>query len=904
MSAPLFPHNQDAYESAAAMLAETGRAAIIHPTGTGKSFIGFKLCEDYRDAAVCWLSPSDYIYRTQTENWKSAGGEVPENIKFFTYAKLMNMSEEEIRLIEPSLIVLDEFHRAGAEMWGRGVQTLLSVCEGVPVLGLSATAVRYLDIRRNMADELFDGNVASEISLGEAIVRGILTPPKYVLSVFSFYKELENYLRRAEKLQNPYDRDRAIYRVEMLKRALEKSYGMDVIFEKHITERTGKYILFCSSFTHMKAMMDKQREWFGKIDDAPHTYYVYSGDLKSMQSFDRFKADNDNSHLRLLYCIDTLNEGIHVDDVSGVILLRPTVSPIVYKQQIGRAMSAGKPGETVVFDIVANISGLYGIDSVMEEMLSAIEYYRYLGCESEIVNKSFCVIDEVRNCKELFDELESALGSTWEQMYEAARVYYEENGNLLPPRSYVTEQGCYLGRWVGAQRSSYHRHDPALTPQRIAMLEEIGMSWLSLRERFWEESYSIVKEYYNKRRSLDGLAAYSRKAYSWTLLQRRKFRDGSLTEEQVERLNEVGMVWEPEDVWQRKFEAAREYFTEHGNLDIPAGYVTRTGIGLGVWYRGIRNQYREGTLCSQRLARLESIGFDPVSVKTRVWMSYYREVKAYFEANGNSDVSSDYVTDSGLKLGVWVSCQRYACSKGSLSREQTELLDDIGFSWQRDDSRWQVGFDCLEKYLQGFGNANVPSGYVTPEGFELGRWTAAQRTRRRQGKLSAVRIDKLTAAGFCWDPADAAWNNGFDRARAYYADNGNLNVPASYTEEDGFRLGAWISAKRSLYRRGSLPPERAAQLEGIGMVWDVLAYLWQTGYDHAREFYLEKGHLQIPKGYTSPDGYALFNWIDSEKKKHRSGKQTAERAELLREIGFVCGSSRVCSECGAVERAV
>lgn len=69
MEISLFEHNQTAYEAAMAMLFETGKAAVIHPTGTGKSFVGFKLCEEHPDKTVCWLSPSDYIFRTQLKIW-------------------------------------------------------------------------------------------------------------------------------------------------------------------------------------------------------------------------------------------------------------------------------------------------------------------------------------------------------------------------------------------------------------------------------------------------------------------------------------------------------------------------------------------------------------------------------------------------------------------------------------------------------------------------------------------------------------------------------------------------------------------------------------------------------------------------------------------------------------------
>lgn len=192
-SIKLFEHNIEAYNSALSLLEKNGKAAIIHPTGTGKSLIAFKLSEDNPNKKICWLSPSEYIFMTQCENLTEMNFEVPKNIVFFTYSKLMLLSEEELNCLKPDYIILDEFHRCGAEMWGKGVQRLLHVCNNVPVLGLSATNIRYLDNQRDMADELFDGNIASYMTLGEAIVRGILNPPKYVLSMFVYDETFKKY---------------------------------------------------------------------------------------------------------------------------------------------------------------------------------------------------------------------------------------------------------------------------------------------------------------------------------------------------------------------------------------------------------------------------------------------------------------------------------------------------------------------------------------------------------------------------------------------------------------------------------------------------------------------------------------------------------------------------------------
>ncbi|MCD8074994.1 MAG: Helicase associated domain protein, partial [Lachnospiraceae bacterium] len=516
----LFEHNQSAYEAAVDMMKQRGKAAVIHPTGTGKSFIGFRLCADHPEERILWLSPSDYIFKTQLENLKAAtGGEVPSNIIFCTYAKLMWMSDAQMEEIVPSYIILDEFHRCGAEVWGQGVQKLLAAFPDTPILGLSATNIRYLDNQRDMAEELFEGNIASEMTLGEAIVRGILNSPKYVLSVYSCQQRaetsprsraaagraahaentscwngtLEKYEKRVKAAKNRAVRDTCERYLEDLKRALEMSEGLDEIFDKHMTDRTGKYIVFCSNKEHMDEMMG-HLEWFERVDQHPHVYSLYSSDPGADQAFDDFRADDDATHLRLLYCIDALNEGIHIEGISGVILLRPTVSPIIYKQQIGRALSASRSNDAVVFDIVQNVNCLESIGLVEDEMQLVTSYYRSLGEDSRIVNEHFRIIDEVKNCREIFNKLNDTLSASWDMMFGLAKAYYGEHGNLEMSSGYATEDGYPLGLWVatqrGARNGATHGH---LTEERIRKLDSIGMVWESFQDRLWEKNYAAAK---------------------------------------------------------------------------------------------------------------------------------------------------------------------------------------------------------------------------------------------------------------------------------------------------------------------------------------------------------------------------------------------------------------------------
>lgn len=414
------------------MLENEGKAAIVHPTGTGKSFIAFQLCADHPDKTVCWLSPSAYIFRTQMENLTAVtGGEQPENIHFFTYAKLLSMELEEMSEIRPDYVILDEFHRCGAEMWGQGVDRLLHMYPDAKLLGLSATSVRYLDGQRNMADELFDGNVANEMTLGEAIVRGILPAPKYVVGIYSYQKELEKYQRRIQRAKSRPTRDAAQVYLDALRRKLEMADGLDVMFQKHMTDRSGKYLVFCANKEHMDELLCHVSQWFGGVDPEPHVYRAYSEDPETSQTFAAFKADG-SAHLKLLFCIDMLNEGIHTPDVSGVILFRPTVSPTVYKQQIGRALSCGSARTPLILDVVNNVENLYSIGTIQEEMQAAITYYRYLG--GGIVQERFEIIDEVRECRQLFARLEDSLSVPWEHMFVCAAAFYREHGHLNVPK--------------------------------------------------------------------------------------------------------------------------------------------------------------------------------------------------------------------------------------------------------------------------------------------------------------------------------------------------------------------------------------------------------------------------------------------------------------------------------------
>lgn len=132
------------------------------------------MIEDNKNKKTVYIAPSNAILHGIKNNIFESGLDMADfpNLKRITYQKLMNLTDDEIKKLKCDYIILDEFHHCGAPEWGNGVNRLLERNPNVKILGLSATPIRYFDNLRDMSDEIFEGNVASEMTLEEAIEKG------------------------------------------------------------------------------------------------------------------------------------------------------------------------------------------------------------------------------------------------------------------------------------------------------------------------------------------------------------------------------------------------------------------------------------------------------------------------------------------------------------------------------------------------------------------------------------------------------------------------------------------------------------------------------------------------------------------------------------------------------------
>lgn len=257
----LYEHNQKAYDALLDMLGECDRACVIKPTGTGKFVIFAKMVQDNPDKRFLLLGTNDYMFNDQMANLAEiAPGFTPENLQFMTYSAAMMAARRGEEISGYDVVVVDEFHRCGAEEWGKGVTHILDANESAKVVGFSATPIRYSDGGRNMADEMFDGNVAYSMELEEAWLRGILPIPKYVTAFYEAPKELGRLAKSIAGIKDEMVMKRFEKKYENLRRSLTEAGGVREAIAKHLKKRDAKVIVFCPRVAKLREFMLLRRD--------------------------------------------------------------------------------------------------------------------------------------------------------------------------------------------------------------------------------------------------------------------------------------------------------------------------------------------------------------------------------------------------------------------------------------------------------------------------------------------------------------------------------------------------------------------------------------------------------------------------------------------------------------------
>ena len=910
MSMTLNPVNEAAFQKAVQSLETLNRAAVFHPTGTGKSCIAWKVVEAHPQTTFFWLvAGAQRLALRQAELTRYNGGTLPGNVRFCDCEKLAAATPEQwVRLGEqkPGCVVLDCYHELSAVCWAQSVQKLLRMCPQAKVLGLGVPNGAPVCAA---AQELFADCIVSHMTVAEAMAAGTMpVPSAYAALLWPQEEELATLRARIKNLCMPKGDTSLRVQYEELSWSLRQVENLTVLLPRLLSDTSGHYLVLFESAAYQEKLGVELEQLLRTVDPAVRFYAADHACFADSAAVETFLSDTAPGP-KVLLCVNAPGVQQPLEGLAGVILVRQSSLMSTFKQMLCRALVAAGSRSVPVFDLVAQFEGLGNGRTLQRDCTEAMT-------RAGSKTPGFRQERPMQQTYRLYGKLRREMEARWEVLCQAAADAAVKEGTLELPRSYTIHSGVPVGKWLELQRQVQAGQRPGrLTAEQAAKLEKLGIRWNHRLEAAWEKGFASAQKYRTEHGDLLVPVRYRDKndfaLGEWIVYNRQRYLGGNLTQNRIERLEAIGMVWSTSnDLWEQNYAAATQYYLEHGDLEVPIKYETPSGFGLGVWLGAQRAAHKAGELPQEQLERLDALGIDWTNRNDRKWMSLYDVAAAYYHEHGNLNVPSEYVTPDGVLLGKWVARQRYAYlnpdrSSARVTPERKALLDKLGMVWEKYDP-WQERYDLALAYKTEHGDLEIPSVYKTADGVWLGSWVSRQRQALNSGSsaLSSERR-KLLRTLFKGerrpsDPAadhgtvrEANWERNFRSAARYARKYKHLLVPASYVDSDGVRLGVWISNLRAARKNRpdsyQVTPAHIKKLNSIGMVWDARDAKWGTAYQQAKIYYKAHGNLHAAANYKSDEtGFCLGDWLRRMREWDitHDPKLTPERRAMLDKIGM------------------
>lgn len=910
MSMTLNPVNEAAFQKAVQSLETLNRAAVFHPTGTGKSCIAWKVVEAHPQTTFFWLvAGAQRLALRQAELTRYNGGTLPGNVRFCDCEKLAAATPEQwVRLGEqkPGCIVLDCYHELSAVCWAQSVQKLLRMCPQAKVLGLGVPNGAPVCAA---AQELFADCIVSHMTVAEAMAAGTMpVPSAYAALLWPQEEELATLRARIKNLCMPKGDTSLRVQYEELSWSLRQVENLTVLLPRLLSDTSGHYLVLFESAAYQEKLGTELEQLLRTVDPAVRFYAADHACFADSAAVETFLSDTAPGP-KVLLCVNAPGVQQPLEGLAGVILVRQSSLMSTFKQMLCRALVAAGSRSVPVFDLVAQFEGLGNGRTLQRDCTEAMT-------RAGSKTPGFRQERPMQQTYRLYGKLRREMEARWEVLCQAAADAAAKEGTLELPRSYTIHSGVPVGKWLELQRQVQAGQRPGrLTAEQAAKLEKLGIRWNHRLEAAWEKGFASAQKYRTEHGDLLVPVRYRDKndfaLGEWIVYNRQRYLGGNLTQNRIERLEAIGMVWSTSnDLWEQNYAAATQYYLEHGDLEVPIKYETPSGFGLGVWLGAQRAAHKAGELPQEQVERLDALGMDWTNRNDRKWMSLYDVAAAYYHEHGNLNVPSEYVTPDGVLLGKWVARQRYAYlnpdrSSARVTPERKALLDKLGMVWEKYDP-WQERYDLALAYKTEHGDLEIPSVYKTADGVWLGSWVSRQRQTLNSGS-SALSSERRKLLRILFkgerrpnDPAadhgtvrEANWERNFRSAARYARKYKHLLVPASYVDSDGVRLGVWISNLRAARKNRpdsyQVTPAHIKKLNSIGMVWDARDAKWGTAYQQAKAYYKAHGNLHAAANYKSDEtGFCLGNWLRRMREwdTTHDPKLTPERRAMLDKIGM------------------
>ena len=767
----------------------------------------------------------------------------------------------------------------------------------------------------SMDEPLVYGKQAFRLNFAEAARRDIICNYKVVISVITSTMVTNDLLSRGEVLVNGDPiRARQVANQIALTDAIAKN-GVNKVFTFHGTVKSAASFVTDGS--------EGVRTHLPKFE----TFHV-NGAMPTARR-ERIMQCFRAASLAVMSNARCLTEGVDVPAVDMVAFLSPKRSLVDIVQATGRAMrkspETGKKlgyvlvplyveqarGESIEeavmrsdFDEVWNVlNRLQEHDDVLAQIISEmrIERGKTGGFDDSRFRERVAMLGPSVSLDSLRQSITAAcldaIGDGWFERYGQLVAYQKKHGNRDLPARWPENQK--LATWVVNQRVL--QRDGVLEQEKIELLNRIGFKW-NPKVSLWRTNYLALLDYRNRFGNCRVPQKWveNKKLATWVSSQRALYVRNKLSRERSAMLDKIGFEWSTGvATWDERFAELCGYKDRFGNTLVPIKWAEN--LLLGRWVGGQRYKRTRGDMRKEHEDRLNAIGFEwkapsillpAKSLKTRI-----ETLLAYKTEHGHLAVSHRDKKYPGL--ANWMSEQRKQYRTGTIPPEFKKQLDEIEFPWKpappNTDKQWFEMFARFKNYASVNGTTTVR--IVDEITAKLNGWMLQQRSVRKKGGLSDVRIQALDGIGFIWQrnkrksetklPPDVhkvssrTWSEMFSELSDFFKLQGHCNVPADWQAHP--ELARWVYHQRIAKRQNRLTTDQVRQMEEIGFAWSTNDGDWDTMFaklvEHLRPMHNGKPRERVVDAQ-------LRSWIITQRQFKKHGELAAERERKLNSIGF------------------
>ena len=802
-------HNLKAYMKVVKEFEKSNRVGIVHATGTGKSFIALQLMYDNNDKKIKYLVPrtgiGDQIEEHINGLSENAREEYFKNIDILTYQKLINMSKEEIENLDIDYLMMDEFHHIGAPMWKNAIDLLIETHPNLKIFGMTATPVRSRGTSKqeDIGDTFFDGHIASTYTLAQAIADGVLMPPIYKGAVYMLEERLnETQEKIRESNLSEEEKKEYLERIENAKKQVSNADSFSKMIRKNI-KSNGKYIVFCPRGKREEYQLESEQWFKGFIDEENiKRYFVDSKHPKESQiNSDEFYNNHDTSKLRLMFAMDMYTEGIHVPDIDGIIMMRPTKSDIMFYQMLGRALASNKDKQTLVLDFVNNYEYIMKLKDYTKKEIEARENNREYTSERELrhIFEQFDIELENINILNMLEEINKKVDLSYEQKIAD---YIELVNQGYVPKSMDKETKFSNGEQI----NSFWNTNKDSIIKRLNTDSKYEFGYEKAKETIENLSFDKIADYIELLnqgyvpKSIDKETKFSNGEqlnYFWS-----SNKDSIIKRLNTDSKYEFGYEKAKETIENLSFDKIADYIELLNQGYVPKSIDKETKFSNGEQLNYFWSSNKDSII--KRLNTDSKYEFGYEKAKETIENLSFDKIADYIELLNQGYVPKSRDTETKFSNGELINSFWYGNKDSIIKRLNTDSKYEIGYEKSKEIIEG-LSFDKIADYIELINQGYVPKFEDKNTKFSNGKQINYFWFYHKDSIIKRLNTDSKYEFGY-EKAKETIENLSFDKIADYIELLNQGYVPKSIDKETKFSNGEqlnyfWSSNKDSIIKR-------------------------------------------------------------------------------------------------------